>query len=766
MATARNFTNRVCDFWFCCSAGWVQFCTPRSPLRSARSVSAASRWRPPSIMSRLVLLSSLLWWAAESQTCPSGGELYFSQYNEASSGSNKYLQIYNPTSASIALSGYFIGMCGNGCPSTVTSASTTDGFESTGSSGIFTFAGGATIAAGGTYTVCNSGLVDTSGCDETSTGTIMSFNGDDFRALCRGTTSSYTIVDQVGTGQTADVGSSWTVCGSSSGLRTADGLLTRQTNLCCSPNSDGSATDAEYDAGFSGTCSWASYGAQATSVTLWTYTGSSCGTSSSSSSSTPSAGSCAVIGYNSDTSESFAILLLDTLPSGTQITATDNGWTGSAFRTGEGTMTYTAASDIAAGNVLHSSEWAGSMLGLSASDQLLIYSGTASSPTFLCAYMDSTSWTTGTVSTTSQSQVPNGLTDGTNALAQSADNAAYNKAVVSGTAAELRTAIYTTSNWETSSSTTFDLTTRFTDSTFTVSSGASGDPHISFANGGHADFRGAHRKNFAFVSAPGFQFAPFFQEVDFWYWSPLGLSQLIHGTFMTQLMWRVRTAAGRELLIAADSMKKGELTVMNVPGPTDLALGGNPRVENVALGPWQKLSVDDVRIETRMLTVCVETPSWSVNATSRPIYNLVPPLINDTHVHGHWEEQQRRFDIVVDGDFPQPEAHGIIGQSYHDATVRNGRLDVYGIDEFGADRRPNDTSSDGLLPSMTTSAQAEGAIDGVYTDYQLASPFSTTFEYSRYHRDAPPPMSRRSKRTSKTNEWEPGNTAWVGKTRE
>ena len=76
--------------------------------------------------------------------CPNP-TLFFSQFQEASSGNNKYYQIYNPTDATIDLAnGYTLASCGNGCG--------TDGvFEFTQS-----FASGATIAAGGTYTVCNS----------------------------------------------------------------------------------------------------------------------------------------------------------------------------------------------------------------------------------------------------------------------------------------------------------------------------------------------------------------------------------------------------------------------------------------------------------------------------------------------------------------------------------------------------------------------------------------------------------------------------------
>jgi hypothetical protein len=45
---------------------------------------------------------------------------------------------------------------------------------------------------------------------------------------------------------------------------------------------------------------------------------------------------------------------------------------------------------------------------------------------------------------------------------------------------------------------------------------AGGDPHITFAHGGKADFRGSHRSYYAFITSPDYQFAPYFQEVDFW----------------------------------------------------------------------------------------------------------------------------------------------------------------------------------------------------------------------------------------------------------
>jgi len=65
---------------------------------------------------------------------------------------------------------------------------------------------------------------------------------------------------------------------------------------------------------------------------------------------------------------------------------------------------------------------------------------------------------------------------------------------------------------------------------------------------------------------------------------------------------------------------------------------------------------------------------------------------------------------------------------------------------------------------MTTSAQAEGAIDGAYTDYQLPKSYSIDWKYSRFHL-ASKTLTSPDKRTASTSEWD-GNKAWAGQERE
>ena len=86
---------------------------------------------------------------------------------------------------------------------------------------------------------------------------------------------------------------------------------------------------------------------------------------------------------------------------------------------------------------------------------------------------------------------------------------------------------------------------------------------------------------------------------------------------------------------------------------------------------------------------------------------LVPPTLNATHVHGKWEEDQRRLDLLIHGAYPQPDAHGIVGQSYRDGTILHGKLDDYAADSPAL---PN--GSQRTLPPMTTSAQESGRAAG------------------------------------------------------
>ena len=64
---------------------------------------------------------------------------------------------------------------------------------------------------------------------------------------------------------------------------------------------------------------------------------------------------------------------------------------------------------------------------------------------------------------------------------------------------------------------------------------------------------------------------------------------------------------------------------------------------------------------------------------------------------------------------------------------------------------------------MTTSAQAEGAIDGTHTDYKLAGAFATTFAFSHYHETAEGQPPTHDKRTATTADFDGDAKRWLAR---
>lgn len=63
-------------------------------------------------------------------------------------------------------------------------------------------------------------------------------------------------------------------------------------------------------------------------------------------------GSIAFTGYNADGNDNLAFVALDTLPTGTVITFTDNEWNGTMFNTGESVFTLTITADVLPGTIV------------------------------------------------------------------------------------------------------------------------------------------------------------------------------------------------------------------------------------------------------------------------------------------------------------------------------------------------------------------------------------------------------------------------------
>lgn len=128
-----------------------------------------------------ILMSSVTF----AQPC---SELFFSEYLEGSSN-NKALEIYNPTSTPINLSGYQVQLYSNG------SATATTTLNLTG-----------TIGAGGTFVIVNPSSNDSIKARRDTTSAVANFNGDDAIALVK----SSVLLDVIGVIGT-DPGTKWDV---------------------------------------------------------------------------------------------------------------------------------------------------------------------------------------------------------------------------------------------------------------------------------------------------------------------------------------------------------------------------------------------------------------------------------------------------------------------------------------------------------------------------------------------------------------------------
>ena len=185
-----------------------------------------------------------------------------------------------------------------------------------------------------------------------------------------------------------------------------------------------------------------------------------------------SAGDIAFVMYNADaTPDTIAFVALVDIPAGEEIKFTDNGWTSSnTWRTSEGIFTYTAP----AGGVSKGSVVTVSLSGLTFStsgDQIIAYQGDS---TMIAALNNEGAgvWQANATSS-STSALPQGLVNGTTAVAlNEVDNAIYN-GTLSGTKEELLAAINNNANWTGDNSTVYT----WTRGSFTV--GAASDPSIT-----------------------------------------------------------------------------------------------------------------------------------------------------------------------------------------------------------------------------------------------------------------------------------------------
>jgi len=236
---------------------------------------------------------------------------------------------------------------------------------------------------------------------------------------------------------------------------------------------------------------------------------------------------------------------------------------------------------------------------------------------------------------------------------------------------------------------------------------SNGDPHIHRADGHKADFRGEDGKIFNMLSARNFSLGV--RTVESHFMQKYG-AQKVHGSHFADAFFTMRT---NETGIVVTARLSATVTPWSEP-ETVVAISGSEKYPiHLSYSARKSFAIEDVNITAiSAAKVLVRGASWEVLLTRRLLYKPLPE-----------SKTKNYLDLVVRRAFKDPKAlasHGVIGQSFdpRHGIKQDGKTDDYSASE------------------VTTTAQAEGAIEGTHTDYMLSAPFQTTFKYSLF--DAPP----------------------------
>ena len=188
-----------------------------------------------------------------------------------------------------------------------------------------------------------------------------------------------------------------------------------------------------------------------------------------------SVGDIIFTGYNARGTDDFAFIATTDIPGSVEIRFTDNGWkTIGGFRLGEGELVYTTPTNglkqgdhiviVAGTGVILSGEGSAvvntAMNFTTTGDGVIAFTGSLASPTPIAALNMNTGWSDAT--STSTTDVPSGLTDGTTAFnllvsGSERDGGVYNCSVATGSIAAIQSAVNNSANWTTSNSLHLDL---------------------------------------------------------------------------------------------------------------------------------------------------------------------------------------------------------------------------------------------------------------------------------------------------------------------
>ena len=238
------------------------------------------------------------------------------------------------------------------------------------------------------------------------------------------------------------------------------------------------------------------------------------------------------------------------------------------------------------------------------------------------------------------------------------------------------------------------------------------DPHLDFAHGGSADLRGKHNALFSFLSVP--DFAVNVKTEDAVFKAHEG-SLTVNGTFITEAHIVARYASHR---VAKASFFS---SLLNEDNSGWDVINGTCGTNSFRFGRRGHKTCGGLKMAMAYSSAQFELGNWTVVLRGMPSCDsprddtFEHPWIGNCLISG----PKHRIDVSFSarGDAPaRDRPHGILGQSFATPGLKRiGKKDIYPWKGF-----------------FTTSAQAEGAIEGAADDYEVASAHSTDFAFSRF----------------------------------
>jgi hypothetical protein len=220
-----------------------------------------------------------------------------------------------------------------------------------------------------------------------------------------------------------------------------------------------------------------------------------------------------------------------------------------------------------------------------------------------------------------------------------------------------------------------------------------GDPHFHTGHGDTFDFKGEDNTLYNLLSHANVSVNALFQHAD--YRKPGPHQTLVHGSYIRALYTLVRTNTSREVRVKYSATHA-------------LAVS----VDSYELRTGSALVIDNVNIELENRKLTLKTPEWTISANSATNPRVVGA---STCANGRCY-----LGVSLDPKINTATAvapHGLLGQSYDQDGLR-----VVGAKDTYATKNGE----------TTTKAMGEGAIEGVASEYAMASKFATDFAYSRY----------------------------------